>query len=42
MDIEAYINEDEIPSYKLNSYNYNSEEQEKIHQFRATQVYMKI
>ena len=29
IDIEAYINEDEIPSYKLNSYNYNSEEQEK-------------
>ena len=29
IDIEAYINEDEMPSYKLNSYNYNSEEQEK-------------
>ena len=29
IDIEAYINEDEIPSYKLNSYNYNSEEEEK-------------
>ena len=29
IDIEAYINEDETPSYKLNSYNYNSEEQEK-------------
>ena len=29
IDIEDYINEDEIPSYKLNTYNYNSEEQEK-------------
>lgn len=29
MDIEAYLSDDEIPSYKLNSFNYNSEEEEK-------------
>ena len=29
IDIEAYLSEDEIPSYKLNSFNYNSEEEEK-------------
>ena len=29
MDIEAYLSDDEIPSYKLNSFNYSSEEEEK-------------
>ena len=29
IDIEAYLSDDEIPSYKLNSFNYNSEEEEK-------------
>ncbi len=29
MDIDAYLNGDETPSYKLNSYNYSSEEEEK-------------
>ena len=42
MDIEAYLSDDEIPSYKLNSFNYSSEEEEKIHQSRVTRVYTKI
>ena len=29
MDLETYLSDDEIPSYKLNSYNYTSEEEEK-------------
>ena len=29
MDVEAYLSDDEIPSYKLNSFNYSSEEEEK-------------
>ena len=29
MDIEAYLSNDETPSYKLNSFNYSSEEEEK-------------
>ena len=29
MDIEAYLSDDEIPSYKLNSFNFSSEEEEK-------------
>ena len=29
MDIEAYLSDDETPSYKLNSFNYGSEEEEK-------------
>ena len=29
MDLETYLSDDEIPSYKLNSYNYSSEEEEK-------------
>lgn len=29
LDLETYLSDDEIPSYKLNSYNYTSEEEEK-------------
>ena len=29
IDIEAYLSDDEIPSYKLNSFNYSSEDEEK-------------
>ena len=29
LDLETYLSDDEIPSYKLNSYNYSSEEEEK-------------
>tara|TARA_B100000963_G_C22634239_1_gene676654 strand:- start:2702 stop:4147 length:1446 start_codon:yes stop_codon:yes gene_type:complete len=29
MDLETYLGDEEIPSYKLNSYNYSSEEEEK-------------
>ena len=29
MDLETYLSDDEIPSYKLNSYNYSSEDEEK-------------
>ncbi len=29
IDIEAYLSDEDIPSYKLNSFNYNSEEEEK-------------
>ena len=29
IDIEAYLIDDEMPSYKLNSFNYNSEEENK-------------
>ena len=29
MDLETYLSDEEIPSYKLNSYNYSSEEEEK-------------
>jgi len=27
IDVEAYLSDDDIPSYKLNSFNYNSEEE---------------
>ncbi len=29
IDIEAYLSDEEIPSYKLDSFNYNSEEEER-------------
>ena len=29
IDIDAYLSDDDTPSYKLNSYNYNSEEEDK-------------
>ena len=29
IDIDAYLNDDDTPSYKLNSFNYNSEEEDK-------------